>query len=113
MLTEDVDGLSIPLRRRADGRTVMRAAEKLTVDYRDRLTVWYPRLAHLRARAMRSEFKMVRPEARALLLEVIQSRKQLAERTEAVSEAISSHSIVRDVQRAFERLEEQLCGLMA
>jgi len=70
-------------------------------------------LAHLRARAMRSDTAFVRAHVEPLLVEVSEQRRRFVEGAEAEVDAVRSHSVVRDLERALLRLENELRHLTA
>lgn len=114
MLNDDAHELDAAPRVRSvsEGRLVTRATRSLMAPYAEQLAVWYPRLAHLRAAALRPDLSVVR-SAGVFRAEVAKARTQLDDHARAAPEPIRSHSIVRDLQRAYQRLEDELRDLGA
>jgi hypothetical protein len=62
---------------------------------------------------MRSDTAFVRAHVEPLLVEVSEQRRRFVEGAEAEVDAVRSHSVVRDLERALLRLENELRHLTA
>jgi hypothetical protein len=111
----DMSPEALAPRRRATSTSLAtaKAARGFASRYTARLADWHMQLAHLRARAMRSDTAFVRAQVEPLLAEVSEQRRRFVEDAEAEVDAVRSHSVVRDLERALLRLENELRHLTA
>ena len=88
-----------------------RGALSVVRPYQRRLSQWASRQALLRAMAAAGDNPQIASEARSLCDDVARTHAEFRAALEGESEKIAHHSIARDLDRAFDRLIEQLTAL--